>query len=680
LKTRKLECWPGGANQGRLDSVTYPNNTRKLNYNYASGLNDNISRLSSLSDNSPTSPTIFESYDYLGLGTVVRRGHLESGVDLTYISQTGGTGDAGDKYTGLDRFGRVVDQLWIRSSTATDDFQYGYDRDSNRLYRNNVVNPAFGELYHANGASSGYDNLNQLTAFSRGTLSASISGGTLDTITTPSRSQGWTLDVMGNFTSQTTGTTSVTRAHNMQNEVTAVGQAALTFDANGNLTTDETGRTLVYDAWNRLVQVKDTSSATLANYAYDALNRRITELGPDLAYDLFGLTHHFYYSANWQVLEERVMAVTHAQYVWSPVYVDALVLRDRDPSNAGALTEHLYVQQDANFNVTALVNTSGTVVERYVYDPYGTPTVYDGNWSALAGSAFAWLYLHQGGRYELQTGLYDFRNREYSPTLGRFVQRDPIGFAAGDTNLYRYVGNGPVNSVDPSGLSEIVLDWLPDGRAAVYYVPEFLGFNLDSSRQYLGVYDPVTGYVSNGPRRLPLSQVQSIGHRWFGGTPNWRQIFVDNAIDDAQDRQRAGLAWRAEVGHLGQFRNDVFQLRDALEDLGHEVVAAVVLPFAPRINIRGLNHAFDSHAAQWFGRAVNRRCDFAVFEQLVRRVARARRWFEWSSGGTPTYATLARINGEWIVVQITQATGELLTVFRPNPSQLRAMLRVIRGL
>ena len=100
--------------------------------------------------------------------------------------------------------------LWLSSSTAADDFQYGDDRDNNRLYRDNVVNPAFGELYHPNGASTGYDNLNQLTNFSRGTLSASISGGTLDTITTATRSQSWTLDVMGNFTSQTTGTTSVT--------------------------------------------------------------------------------------------------------------------------------------------------------------------------------------------------------------------------------------------------------------------------------------------------------------------------------------------------------------------------------------------------------------------------------------------------------------------------------------
>ena len=116
---------------GRLPSATYPINTRKLIYNYASELNDDISRLSSLSDNSTTT---FESYDYLGPGTVVRRGHPESSVDLTYIiSQSGGSGDAGDKYAALGRFGRVVDQLWLSSSTTTDRFKYGYDPDNNRL-------------------------------------------------------------------------------------------------------------------------------------------------------------------------------------------------------------------------------------------------------------------------------------------------------------------------------------------------------------------------------------------------------------------------------------------------------------------------------------------------------------------------------------------------------------------
>src|SRR5438552_19129277 len=86
---------------------------------------------------------------------VVIRAHPQPGVDLTYIKQTGeSNGDAGDQYIGLDRFGRVVDQRWLNTTTlaATDRFQYGYDRDGNRLYRNNLVNTAFGELYHTRGA------------------------------------------------------------------------------------------------------------------------------------------------------------------------------------------------------------------------------------------------------------------------------------------------------------------------------------------------------------------------------------------------------------------------------------------------------------------------------------------------------------------------------------------------
>src|SRR6185437_6691686 len=76
-----------------------------LAYNYSSGLNDGISRLSSLSDSTGT----LESYSYLGLSAVVVRSHPQPGVDLTYVKQTGeSNGAAGDEYTGLDAFGRVA--------------------------------------------------------------------------------------------------------------------------------------------------------------------------------------------------------------------------------------------------------------------------------------------------------------------------------------------------------------------------------------------------------------------------------------------------------------------------------------------------------------------------------------------------------------------------------------------
>jgi YD repeat-containing protein len=156
----------GGANHSRPITITYPNG-RVLNYNYNTGLDGTISRLSSISD----SGVILESYSYLGLSTVVLRSHPQPGVDLTYIKQTGeSNGDAGDQYTALDRFGRVVDQRWIvtTTGTATDRFKYGYDRDGNRLFRTNEVNHNFDELYHANGTTNGYDQLNQITNFSRG--------------------------------------------------------------------------------------------------------------------------------------------------------------------------------------------------------------------------------------------------------------------------------------------------------------------------------------------------------------------------------------------------------------------------------------------------------------------------------------------------------------------------------
>src|SRR5262249_46291336 len=269
-----------------------------------------------------------------------------------------------------------------------------------------------------------------LSAFARGPLSDTNSDGVPDTVASASRSQSWSLDGLGNWSSVTSDGTAQSGTFNKQNEETAFGGNTLTFDANGNLTTDETGKQLVYDAWNRLVAVKDSGGSTLVTYQYDGLGRRVVENS--------GTTRDLYYSTAWQVLEERVGGVTKAQYVWSPVYVDALVLRDRDNTGGGTLNERLWVQQDANWNVTALVNGSGNIVERYVYDPYGKPVMLSAVWGTLSGSTYGWVYLHQGGRYDLVSGFYNRRFRDYSPTLGRWIKPDPVGFAAGDQNEFRY--------------------------------------------------------------------------------------------------------------------------------------------------------------------------------------------------------------------------------------------------
>jgi len=72
---------------------------------------------------------------------------------------------------------------------------------------------------------------------------------------------------------------------------------------------------------------------------------------------------------------------------------------------------------------------------------------------SLPVAGFQNRFLFTGREWLGQAGIYDYRNRLYSASLGRFLQTDPIRFEAGDVNLYRYVGNDPVNLWDPFGLS-----------------------------------------------------------------------------------------------------------------------------------------------------------------------------------------------------------------------------------
>ena len=145
----------------------------------------------------------------------------------------------------------------------------------------------------------------------------------------------------------------------------------------------------------------------------------------------------------------------YEQYVWDARYIDAPVLRWQDANDDGDVDdthETLYVTTDANMNVTALVDTSGTVLERVVYDPYGNPTFYDGSWtSPAATSSYDNVVLYCGYRWDGETGLYHVRHRMYHATLGRWIQRDPIGYEGGPC-LYAYVGSQPLSTQDPSGL------------------------------------------------------------------------------------------------------------------------------------------------------------------------------------------------------------------------------------
>ena len=438
------------ANHSRLTSVIYASGY-VINYNYASGLDNSISRLTSISDSSNT----LESLTYLGLGIVVKRAHSQSGVDLSYIKLTGeSTSDAGDQYIGLDRFGRTVDQRWINGSNVDiDRFKYSYDRNDNVLYKENTVNTGLSEVYT-------YDDLNQITSYKLGTLN----GSKTDVTGSPTSAQSWDYDATGNWDSVTTNGVTQARGANKQNEITSVSSATTpTYDNNGNLTKDENNYRFVWDAWNRVAKIKNSSDTVIATNSYDGLNRKVKVVANSTTTDRI-------FSSNWQLLEERVGSSTKTRNVWSPVYVDAMVSRDRDTDGNGTLDERLYALQDANFNVTAITNTSGTVQERYTETPFGVTTFRNSSGTVIGSSAKDWVFLHQGGQADI-IGNLDFRNRLFSPTLGRWLSNDPLGFAAGDTNIYRYSRNGPLGSLDPSGLDSTPAKPAPHERKPIKFGP-----------------------------------------------------------------------------------------------------------------------------------------------------------------------------------------------------------------
>ena len=160
-------------------------------------------------------------------------------------------------------------------------------------------------------------------------------------------------------------------------------------------------------------------------------------------------------------------ATPHYQYVWSPVSADTPILRDTCVTTGGVTTtdpsQRIYYLTDANNNVTTLVNSSGSVIERYVYTPYGQVQVYHTfNWSDTPNSVSSVGNTILFGCMNLDpvTGLYHTQTRWYEPATGTFIMRDP---AQADANLYRFCGDNPVNYVDPSGLQ---MSWSANELAA----------------------------------------------------------------------------------------------------------------------------------------------------------------------------------------------------------------------
>jgi RHS repeat-associated protein len=150
----------------------------------------------------------------------------------------------------------------------------------------------------------------------------------------------------------------------------------------------------------------------------------------------------------------------------------------------GGTPAYYYYHYDGSGNVTAITDADKDVAALYEYDAFGNIITKAGTLANDFTFSTQMAYGASGW------SMYMFRN--YSPRLGRWTQRDPIGFAGGALNLYEFCGNNPVHSIDVLGLKNILQQFIDDAAAT------WCGIKKDAQAVGGWVWTNIIGGYSDG--------------------------------------------------------------------------------------------------------------------------------------------------------------------------------------
>lgn len=224
-------------------------------------------------------------------------------------------------------------------------------------------------------------------------------------------------------------------AYDEQDRLINFGTKIFAYNLNGDLTSETDSATsitknFVYDALGNLKSV--VLPTKTINYSVDAHDRRVMKKNGTVAENYF----------IWNK-DNQLIGITDANRSLTARFVYGS--KSHVPDYMITTTaECQIVSNELGSPVSVIDKTTGVIAQEIKYDEFGNITS-DTN---LGFTPFGFA----GCLYDVETKLCRFGARDYDASIGRWLSKDPILFAGGDTNLYGYVMQDPINFIDPSGL------------------------------------------------------------------------------------------------------------------------------------------------------------------------------------------------------------------------------------